>query len=285
MSRRHAAGLSTLLVALAITLAPPVSPARAESSLAGAPKGANDWTCKPSSAHPRPVVLVHGAGATMGLNWSYLSPRLKERGYCVYALTYGLDPRIPLGGPGGLIPIQESAVEFASFVDRVLARTGARKVDLVGHSEGTYMPQYWLKFLGGAGKVKRYVALTPLYDGTNPAGVLALSNALMSVASPLCGACPQFITGSPMQRKLAAGGAAVPGIDYTTIMTKYDEAVRPYTSGYLPGEQNYVLQDVCPNDLSEHDLVAVDPVAAQITFNALDPAHAQPIKCGGLLSR
>ena len=219
----------------------------------------------------------------MALNWSYLSPLLKARGYCVYALTYGIDPRLAvLGSPGGLIPVEKSAVELGAFVDRVLASTGAEQVDLVGHSEGTFMPQYWLKFLGGAVKVKRYVAYTPLYGGTNPAGLGQFQTLLGPVLSPLCGACGQFLTGSQMQRKLADGGAAVPGIAYTTVMTKYDEAVIPYTSGYLPGQTNYVLQDICPNDLSEHDLIAVDPVAAQITFNALDPNNAQPIRCGGL---
>ena len=102
----------------------------------------------------------------MGENWSYISPLLAARGYCVFALTYGLDPRLPLFG--GVIPIEQSAVELGALVDRVLAATGAAKVDLVGHSEGTFMPQYWLKFLGGAGKVNRYVAMTPPYQGTTP---------------------------------------------------------------------------------------------------------------------
>src|SRR5581483_1845860 len=55
-----------------------------------APPGANDFSCRPSAAHPEPVVLVHGLGATMGENWSAISPLLADAGYCVFALTYGL---------------------------------------------------------------------------------------------------------------------------------------------------------------------------------------------------
>ncbi len=39
-------------------------------------------------------------------------------------------------------PMERSAPQLAAFVDKVLAATGASKVDLVGHSEGTVMPRY-----------------------------------------------------------------------------------------------------------------------------------------------
>src|SRR5205807_6886914 len=68
---------------------------------------------------------------------------LAARGYCVFALTYGIDPRWRY--MGGVIPIERSAPELGAFVRRVLAATHARRVDLVGHSEGTFMPQYWLR--------------------------------------------------------------------------------------------------------------------------------------------
>ena len=72
--------------------------------------------------------------------------------------------------------MQESAGELAAFVDEVLAATGAAKVDIVGHSEGSLMPNYYVKFLGGAPrgrivKVDDYVGMTPLWDGTNLAGL------------------------------------------------------------------------------------------------------------------
>lgn len=226
----------------------------------------------------------------MAANWSYVSPQLKSRGYCVFALTYGQDKRLPLFG--GTIPVQQSAEELRDFVDRVLRETGTRQVDLVGHSEGTFMPQYWLKQLDGAPKVKRYVALTPLYDGTKLLGLpqlrdrapAVLSNLLINTVGSLCGSCPQFLRGSPMVKLLQEGGVPAPGVRYTTIMTKYDELVIPYTSGVIhePGHKNIVVQDVCRNDVSEHAAVAFDPVVMRLILNALDPATAKQPSCAGL---
>ncbi len=267
--------------------------AAAEMSLASPPPGANDFSCRPSSAHPFPVVLVHGLSATMGENWSYISPLLKARGYCVFALTYGLDPRLPLFG--GVIPIEQSAPELAAFITQVRSATGSAQVDLVGHSEGTFMPEYYLKYLGGAPYVHAYVAMTPLYHGTDVAGLATLRNVaanfglaapLVSLVSGFCGSCSEFLAGSPLVQELNAGpgGAAVPGIQYTTIPTRYDELVVPYTSGLLqaPNVTNHVLQDICPTDLDEHVAEAFDPVVAQLIFNGLDPAHARPVSCSGL---
>src|SRR5438445_13414749 len=49
------------------------------------PPGANNWSCQPG-AHPNPVVLVHGLGATMAENWAEISPLLARHGFCVFAL-------------------------------------------------------------------------------------------------------------------------------------------------------------------------------------------------------
>lgn len=255
------------------------------------PAGANDFSCKPSAAHPHPVVLVHGLSATAGENWGTMSPLLANNGYCVFALTYGLTPGNNY--VGGLAPMEESSKELATFVDKVLAATGANKVDLVGHSEGTVMPQYYLKFRGGAAKVDKFVAMTPIYKGTTLLGigsfVTLAEKAFPTLATPIstlvatqCGSCEEFLKGSAFNQKLYADGVyAVRGVTYTTIMTKYDELVTPYTSGRLdaPNATNYVLQDGCGLDGAEHLAVAFDPRSARIMLNALDPAHKQPLPC------
>ncbi|HEY1827089.1 MAG TPA: alpha/beta fold hydrolase [Acidimicrobiales bacterium] len=281
------------LMALPLAALAPVSSAGAASSLAHPPKGANDFSCKPSAAHPYPLVLVHGLGATMAENWFSLAPILAARGYCVFALTYGINPKYPYFG--GVEPIEQSAPELGAFVDQVLAATGASKVDLIGHSEGTFMPEYWLKFLGGAAEVNQYIALAPLYQGTNLAGLAALrdlfaptglSQQALDAVARYCGSCPEFLAGSPMVQALNSGpgGAAVPGVHYTTIMSSHDEVVVPYTSGSLaaPNATNIVVQKVCPDDLSEHVALAFDPVVAQLVLNALDPANAHKVSCAGL---
>ncbi|HEX2893658.1 MAG TPA: alpha/beta fold hydrolase [Marmoricola sp.] len=107
--------------------------------------GTNDWSCKPSAAHPLPVVLVHGTAGNRSTNWQTYGPLLKNNGYCVFALTYGVTPgsAYPIAALGGLNSIPTSAAELGSFIDKVLAATGADQVDIVGHSQGTLMPDYY----------------------------------------------------------------------------------------------------------------------------------------------
>ena len=74
-------------------------------------------------------------------------------------------------------------------------------------------------------------------------------------------------------QKMRRGGVAVKGINYTNIVTKYDQLVRPYTSGIEPGMRNITVQSKCAQDYTEHFEIAADPVAAAYVLNALDPAH------------
>ena len=254
------------------------------------PPGANDWSCQPTAAHPRPVVLVHGLGSNMGSNWRYISPDLKAAGYCVFALTYGVDPRwtSPYYTMGGTVDMRESATELAAFADRVLAETGAQQIDLVGHSEGTVMPRWWLKFLGGAPKVNRFVALTPLWRGTEFYAGATLrdlgaqfGNDGEAFMSRYCEMCMQALRGSSYLEAVNEGGEAAPGVRYTSLITRYDELVIPYTSGIMnsPQATNIVVQDVCATDLAEHIDMAEDPVTRRLILNALDPSTAAKVPC------
>lgn len=252
--------------------------------------GTNDWSCKPSKRRPRPVVLVHGLIGNRATNWPTYGPLLKNNGYCVFALTYGVKgvPE-PYKFFGGLDPIPSSAKELRAFVNKVLRRTGAKEVDLVGHSEGTVVPAYYFKFLGGHRKVKRFVGIAGAYRGTNPAGLatlvdtgraLGVTPAVAGVIAPFFASGEQLLTGSPFMKKLNRGGSArVKGVQYTNITTRYDELVFPHTSGFLPGARNIVVQDVCRLDYSEHFEIVSSPTAAALALNALDPQSRRKVPC------
>ena len=250
--------------------------------------GENIWSCRPSSLHPEPVVLVPGTFGDAADNWGTYAALLHDRGYCVYALTYGVPPQLA-STPfqvGGMNSIESSAAQLAGFVTRVLDATGAQKVDLVGHSQGTLMPDYYVKFLGGAPYVDRYVSLAPLWHGEDDYSWQtewwAITKALgfpNSGEFPFCRSCTEMVAGSAFMDRLRAGGVAVPGVTYTNIVTDHDEVVWPYSSGIEPGMTNIVVQSRCPADLTDHVEIASDPVAAAYVLNALDPAHPEPVPC------
>ncbi|MEV5734288.1 alpha/beta fold hydrolase [Streptomyces sp. NPDC052292] len=276
------------LAALLLTAAVAVVPAAAAHAATAPSSGWNDYSCKPSAAHPRPVVLVHGTLGNSVDNWLSLAPYLKHRGYCVFSLDYGQLPGVPLFH--GLGPIDKSAEQLAAYVDKVLAATGAEKADLVGHSQGGMMPRYYLKFLGGAAKVNALVGLAPDNHGTDLSGLTSLlpyfpgAEDLVKATTP--GLADQ-IAGSAFLTRLNAGGDTVPGVHYTVIATKYDEVATPWRNQYLSGPdvRNVLLQDLCPLDLSEHVAIALtDRIAFHEVANALDPAHATATTCASVFS-
>jgi triacylglycerol esterase/lipase EstA (alpha/beta hydrolase family) len=243
------------------------------------PLGANDWACRPSATHPYPVVLVHGTVENKLMNWSALSPLLKNNGYCVYALNYGEH----LPGPfKGLSAIPDSSLELATFVDRVLRSTGAAKVDLVGHSQGGMMPRWYIKYDGGDTRVHTLVGLTPSNHGTTLDGLSTLGRFIPGVSGILGAGAPALEDqreGSWMNRTLDAGGDTIAGPSYTVIASQYDEVVTPYTNSYLRGATNVNLQSGCILNFTDHLGVAYDRRALRMTLNALDPAHARTPAC------
>ncbi|WKK24408.1 alpha/beta fold hydrolase [Streptomyces olivoreticuli] len=254
------------------------------------PAGANDFTCEPTAAHPYPVVLVHGTFENAFDNWSGLAPVLRDAGYCVFALNYGETKPHALMKAVGPVPV--SAGELSAYVDKVLAATEAAKVDLVGHSQGGgLMPQWYLRFYGGAAKVHQLVGINPSSHGTTATGLIHLLDAVLDVAGhagkPLgldSPAAKDQTIGSPVLRQLYAQGDTEPGVPYTNIVTKTDIVVTPYTNQFLtagPGAtvHNILLQNVCPLDLTGHLGSPYDPNVNQLVLNSLDPAHAEPVHC------
>ncbi len=247
------------------------------------PPGMNNWSCKPTKAHPYPVILVHGTFANEAFSWQALSPMLANAGYCVYGMNYGAEPET-LGHFYGLAPMQDSAKQLQSEVNKVLASTNAKQVDMVGWSEGGMMPRYYIKFLNGAAKVHMLVGLAPSNHGTTADGLIGIAkfftkNFGFSFNQLGCYSCTQEEQGSSFLANLNKGGIT-PGPKYVVIESEYDEVVTPYTSAFLsgPNTQNITLQNQCSTDYTEHLGIIYDPVALQDVMNALgsDSASFKP---------
>ena len=293
--------IATVAAALAVVVAPAPASAKysvpyGNSALADAVwnetwapesvQGANN-NCKPSAAHPYPVVLVHATLADEGSNWVTLAPLLANEGYCVYAFNYGETaaslPIIPFITPGridALGHIEKSAEELRSFVSTVLSKTKASKVDLVGHSQGGMMPNYYIKLLGGAAKVNELIGLAPSNHGTTLSGLTNLLEGF-PFASEIVGGLLEFF-GAPslpeqedssafVKKLFGSGDPVVAGVHYAVIETEHDEVVTPYTNAFLTGSNvtNITIQSQCPKDPVAHIGMFDDSPSLQNVLNQL----------------
>lgn len=251
--QKTAAGLATVLAAVSLVTLSTAAPASAVTS------GVNNWSCQ-SAPGKEPVIMLHGLGAPAGINWFTKAPIVAASGYCVFTPQVG--SRWLVGN--GFASMRDSSKEVAAFVDKVLASTGATKVNLVGHSMGTTVSAYYMKFDGGDRKVKHFVGFGSNFHGTTLYGLNKLMRAIPGMSTlvgSVCGSCEEFLPPSQFISDLEEGGITRPGPTYTSIMSRYDEVVVPYTSGRIdePGVTNIVLQDRCGLDFAGHLSQAVDP--------------------------
>ena len=88
----------------------------------------------------------------------------------------------------------------------------------------------------------------------------------------------QQAQGSDFLAGLNGPADTVPGVEYTTIGTRFDEMIQPYTNIALrgPGATNIVVQDRCPANKTGHMNMVYDPYTLGLVLQALDPATPAP---------
>ncbi|KAG0220539.1 secreted lipase [Mortierella sp. GBAus27b] len=246
--------------------------------------GMNNFGCKLTAKHPRPLLLVHATLLTKESWWTF-APVLIREGYCVFGLTYGKYKDIPI--MGGLAPIAQSAKEVADFGDEILKRMNVTQLDYVGHSQGGILGRYWAKYLGGAGKINRMVGISAIHHGTTLSGIVTIAKALriFDPAQPVFDfIAPSFyemVENSEFMTNLNAGGDTIPGVVHSNIATKFDEVVTPWKNSYQTssGPTNVVLQNFCGLSINEHLTMVNSKVVLRFVLNALDPATASSPNC------
>ncbi len=237
---------------------------------------ANDFSCR-SSSQPNPVVVLHGALSNADDKGGVLAIQkfLQQRGFCVFALTYGAYPALP--SIGGLRPINESSQEIAKFVQNVYQNTGAKKINLVGHSEGAFQVLYVPKFTGISHLLDVLVAIAPPTKGCSAQVFNLLPTSLRQTIIRLggdvgLGGMTDILYDSPAVQKLNDGFPIVQqGNKLTVIASRNDIFVTPTANSFVhePGVDNFYVQDYCPLDPVGHIGACTDDTVLTLTANAL----------------
>jgi pimeloyl-ACP methyl ester carboxylesterase len=207
------------------------------------------------------------------------APFLANNGFCVYHFNYGNITGNPAMPFQALAPIESAAHDLKRGIDQVLKKTGAKKVDLVGWSQGGGMtPHYYINFLGGDKTVDNLVGIVAGNHGTSGSSLIYIRDlippfgrALFDLWRTITPAFPEQAEFSPLVKKIYGEGDTRPGVTYTTIATKYDQIMTPYTNVFLKGDNvtNILLQDGCEVDKSDHLSAVYNERAWRFVLNEL----------------
>jgi len=176
----------------------------------------------PAHAAPStPVVFVHGYTGSPS-NWDTAKTVFRAGGYGgnqLFAFSYNSygDNRT-------------NAASLSSYVNSVLAQTGASKVDIVNHSMGGLVSLWYLKQLGGAAKVNHLASIAGANHGTTSAGACLIYTT-----------CQQMYPGSSFINTLASGDETPGSTRYATWYSPCDGIILPYTSTRLSGATNNLV--------------------------------------------
>ncbi|KAI0390644.1 Alpha/Beta hydrolase protein [Xylariaceae sp. FL0594] len=294
--------------------------------LYGAPE--NDFNCKPffppssskTTPHNRnPVIMLHGLFQNRNNDLHLLQRALNARGYCTYSLTYGsYTSWFPfLNQFGGMKNMTHTAGDIANFIREVVRRTGAEKVDVVGHSEGAvqalYVPLATQQQEGDiSSHIDKIIALSPALHGARYWGFADLwyvggeaSRAFIGWLVDnvfMCPACEQMVkdgdiytffkenvfdpTTSSRGNKAEGerrGKIARAGNKITIIMSRTDTLV-PAAVSEVRDDDNDVrlvyVQDTCPDDRVGHFGLSWDTSVWRLVANALEETDEEVWPCG-----
>jgi len=198
-----------------------------ELPLCGVTRGA------PTALQHDPILFVHGYGGAAD-NFCTMIGRFRADGWSdneLYAYDYSF-----------ITSFATDAEDIRDQVNKILARTGATKVDIITHSAGAVSSRYYIKNLGGDSKVDAWVSLGGPNHGTDTADNCSFTP------------CVEIRLGSPFLATLNSGDETPGVIRYATWWSSCDETINPDSSVLLAGAANH--QSAC----LAHFNFLIDPV-------------------------
>lgn len=196
-----------------------LSPSPASAAGTPAPASAGD-----------PVVFVHGWNSNSS-TWNTMANRFRADGWADSHLNqWNYDYRQSNA---------TTAQQLSAEIDRVLAATGAAKVDVVTHSMGGLSSRHYAKNLGGTARIDAWVSLGGPNHGTDTA------NACFDTS------CVEMRPGSSFLNALNSGDETPGSTRYATWWSPCDVVVNPDSSVALSGAANTQTACMSHGDLHE----------------------------------
>lgn len=172
-----------------------------------------------SSLAVDPILFVHGWSGSAS-NWNTMISRFEKDGWTksqLRAYSYNTSQSNKTTA--------ETVVK--SEVEKLLASTGAEKVDIIAHSMGSLNSRWYIKFVsGGEANVDDWVSLGGPNHGTTAA------NFCFSIS------CVEMRPGSTFLSELNAGDETPGAVNYGTWWSPCDEFINPDESVVLSGATN-----------------------------------------------
>ena len=205
----------------------------------------------------RPIVMVAGMmqdEATV----APLTDALRAQGFDVTIYeppNYGLDD------------IHDYAKQLGTVVQAVRSRTSAPSVDLIGHSEGGVTARRYIKDQPESAPVQTLISLGSPQQGTD-AGSLGRLLRAAGVEAWAPG-LEQLISGSEFLKELNSGDATPGDTRYVTIGTKEDLITQPVANAGIPGAENVIVHEACPERVVGHLGLFEDAWVLQVITSVL----------------
>ena len=159
-------------------------------------------------------------------------------------------------------------------IEGVRRRTRADKVDLVGHSQGGVTARRYVQLTGGSAPVETLVSMGSPQQGSE---IDALSGLLLAAGFfDWAEGAKQLAAGSEFLAEMNEQLDPTPGdVRYVAIGTRQDEVTKPVERSGIPGGENVVMQEACPDRSVGHFGLLEDEWVHQVVLSVLAGGPAE----------